>query len=223
MSDQMPYDELVQIATSLQTENEKLKGNNTNLHTNLTAQGAVEQNQQNLIQWQLDIGQELEFISHQLRGHVIKRDKQGNEFWAEPEDDEQKIFNERGAQEIEKVIRNYLIKNVLLSNYGIKEINQRVQQFANRIRRFIFLNFEEFGMDTPYKQKHFEMIVMNITDQVEAAFLRAMGGEERESLRRNIHITQTGTMGGQPYIPSVPTSSYQRGGGSKLNPVNWFR
>ncbi|MBU0467048.1 MAG: hypothetical protein KKD94_02455 [Nanoarchaeota archaeon] len=160
MTEQISYEELADIATNLHDENQRLKGDNTHLHTNLSAQSTVEQNQQNLIQWQLDIQQELEFISHQLRGHVIKRDDKGNEFWAEPEDDEQRIFNERGAQEIEKVIRNYLIKNVLLSNYGVKEINQRVEQFANRLRRFIFLNFEEFGMDSPYKQKHFEMIVM---------------------------------------------------------------
>ena len=223
MSDQPTYEELVGAVNAYEQEIRKGRSDNANLQQNLTAQSIIDNNQQGLIQYQLDIKEELELISHQLRGHVIKRTADGNEFWAEAEDDEQKIFNERGAQEIEKVIRNYLIKNVLLSNYGIKEINQRVEQFANRLRRFIFLNFEEFGMDTPYKQKHFEMVVMNVTDQVEAAFLRALGGEERDSIRRNIHVTQTGTTGGPPMIPSIPSSGYNRGGGSKLNPINWFR
>lgn len=221
MNEQPPsYEELLNYTQQLETQMQQTTGDNTKLHNAVTTQSINDAQQQNLVQWQLDIQQELDLISHQLRGHVVKRDDKGNEVWTEPDDEEQKIFNERGAQEIEKVIRNYLIKNVLLSNFELKEINQRVEQFANRLRRFIFLNFEEFGMDTLYKQKHFEMVVMNITDQIEAAYMRALGGEERESLRRNIHVTQTGSMNGQPtYYPSVTPQRT----GSKLNPFNWFR
>lgn len=218
---QASYEELVDHISALTRELKGKEGTTAELHQAATAQSIINHNQQNLIQWQLDISEELELIGHQLRGHVLKRDRDGNERWEEPGDDEQRIFNEKGAQEIEKVIRNYLIKNVLLSNYRIEEINQRVHQFANRIRRFIYLNFEDFGMDTEYKQKHFEMIVMNITDQVEAAFLRALGGQERESLRRNIHVTQTGSLDGSPYPPNIPNVSKPQG--SKLNPANWFR
>ena len=218
---QATYEDLVGHIDSLNRELRSKESQATDLHQTATAQSIVNQNQQNLIQWQLDISEELELIGHQLRGHVLKRDKSGNERWTEPEDDEQKIFNEKGAQEIEKVIRNYLIKNILLSNFDMEQINQRIHQFANRLRRFIYLNFEDFGMDTEYKQKHFEMIVMNITDQVEAAYMRALGGEERESLRRNIHVTQTGTMDGGGYIPQTP--GVQKPHGSKLNPMNWFR
>lgn len=212
MAEQPSYNEVYDQAVALERELNKTARERDGLHESATAQAVIEQNQQNLIEWQLNIETELEFISHQLRGHVLRNGK-----WCEPESNEQKIFNERGAQEIEKVIRNYLIKNVLLSNYSHDEINQRVMQFANRLRRFIFLNFEDFGMDTEYKQKHFEMIVMNLTDQIESAYLRAMGGEERESLRRNIHVTQSGSFGQQPMgaLPSMKPT------GSKLNPFNW--
>jgi hypothetical protein len=223
MRDLQPGEDMGEYIRNLEQELKQAHGDRSQLHEAATASSIINQNQQNLVKEQLDIGPELEFISHQLRGHVIKRDKEGNEFWAEPDDPEQKIFNERGAQEIEKLIRNYLMKNLLLSNYGIKEINQRVQQFANRLRRFIFLNFEEFGMDTEYKQKHFEMIVMNITDQIESAYLRALGGEERRSLRENIQVTQSGSFGTPMNIPNIPSVGPQRQGGSKLNPINWFR
>jgi len=222
MTDEEPtVNELVDHINKLTTQLQSKEQSSADLHNTATAQGIIQNNNQDLIRWQLDIQQELEFISHQLRGHVLKMGADGDTKWIEPEDPEQKIFNEKGAQEIEKVIRNYLIKNILLSNFGIDEINQRVEQFAQRLRRFIFLNFEDFGMDTEYKQKHFEMVVMNITDQIEAAYLRALGGEERESLRRNIMVTQTGTMGGTPALPNIP--SVQKPQGSRLNPANWFK
>jgi len=223
MTEQLPsYAQLVDHINKLENELKKSDVQNSELHDSQTASSIISQQQQNLVEWQLDIQQELEIIAHQLRGHVIKRDKKGNSFWTEPDDPEQKIFNERGAQEIEKVIRNYLIKNVLLSNYGINEINERIKQFAHRLRRFIYMNFEDFGMDTEYKQKHFEMIVMNITDQIESAYLRALGGEERRSLREHIQVHQSGTFGNQPYIPNIPQTDSHKGG-SKLNPINWFK
>jgi len=222
MDDQPTYDELATMVNQMDTELKNQSQKSTELHTAATANNIVQQNQQNLIEWQLNISEELEIIAHQLRGDVVVRRDDGSEYWSTAKDKAQRIFNEKGAQEIEKIIRNYLIKNVLLSNFGVKEINQRVLQFAHRLRRFIYMNFEEFGMDTEYKQKHFEMIVMNITDQVEAAYLRALGGQERESLRRNIQVTQSGNFGTHPGMyPSPQGVSRPQQSGSKFNPMNW--
>lgn len=224
MNDQPTYDELANMVNQMQSELQTQGQKASELHTAATASNIVQQQAQNLIEWQLNISEELEIISHQLRGDVIVRNRDGSEYWTSPKDPDQKIFNEKGAQEIEKIIRNYLIKNILLSNFGVKEINQRVFQFAHRLRRFIYMNFEDFGMDTEYKQKHFEMIVMNITDQVEAAYLRALGGQERESLRRNIQVTQSGTFGTHPGMyPSPQGISRPQNTGSKLNPMNWLK
>lgn len=178
--------------------------------------------QNSIVEWQLDLSKEFELIYHQLRGHVIKRDEDNNEFWAEPDDDEQKLLNEKGAQEIEKVVRNYLNKNVLLSNFDEKQIMQRVSQFAHRLRRFIYLNYEEFGLTTGYKQKHFEMLVMNIVDIVEAAYRRALGGMERESLTTIRQIIQSENIDNHNMSPP-PIMSSNNQGGSKLNPLNWFK
>ena len=125
-------------------------------------------------------------------------------------DEERKLLNERGAQEIEKIIRNYLNRNTLLSNYDIKTINQRMYQFSERLRRFIFLNYEEFGLTTDYKMKHFEMLVMNIADMVESAYLRALGGGERESLRTARQVFQTETPGKQMPYPGMGVGAPQQ-------------
>lgn len=241
--------------------------------------------QNSIVEWQLDLSKEFDLIYHQLRGHVIKRDKDGNEYWSEPTiykliaiiqdksnvryyydleintilkiknpngeeydldyttgkklaktldynnmflvekksleviDYEQKLLNEKGAQEVEKIIRNYLNKNILLSNYTQDQIYLRLSQFAHRIRRFIYLNYDEFGLDTYYKQKHFEMIVMNIVDTVDAAYHRALNGGERESLTTIRQIVQQETFDSSN---QQNTPQYQPSG-SKLNPMNWFR
>jgi hypothetical protein len=243
--------------------------------------------QQNIVEWQLDLSREFDLIYHQLRGHVIKRDKDGNEYWGEPTmkklikivrdqkgtkyyieqdlkiiikiknkdgsfydldysngrylyqrlieedltlikikpleviDHEQKLLNEKGAQEVEKIIRNYLNKNLLLSNFTLEEINFRLNQFSHRLRRFIYINYEEFGLDSYYKEKHFEMIVMNIVDVVEASYHRALNGEERQSLTTIRQIIQSETFdssgGMQQRMPQFKPA------GSKLNPLSWFK
>jgi hypothetical protein len=181
---------------------------------------SLQQYQNSIVEWQLDLSREFELIHHQLRGHVIKRDDKGNEYWAEPDDPEQKLLNEKGAQEVEKVIRNYLNKNTLLSNFTNELIMKRVGEFAHRLRRFIYLSYEEFGLDNYYRQKHFEMLVMNVVDMIEAAYYRAMNGLERESLTTIRSIIQQETVDNSQMSKFQPI---QQQGGSKLNPFNWFK
>lgn len=146
---------------------------------------------QNLIKWQLDIKGELEEIEHLLKGHRLKRDENGNEHWVEPTDPTEKLLNDKGVQEILKILRMYLNKNTILSNYDQIVIDQRLKQFAERLADLIFMSYEEFGLDTGYKEKHYHMIVMNITDMVESAYNRAFEGGERESFRTARTVTQT--------------------------------
>lgn len=201
---------------------------NSQLHNAVTQGSMLTGAEQNLIEWQLDLSKELELISHQLRGHVIKRDKEGNEYWGEPTimvdgkevvDEERILLNEKGAQEVEKIIRNYLNRNTLLSNFDEKTIKQRLEQFANRLRRFIFLHYEDFGLTTDYKMKHFEMIVMNVTDMVESAYYRALNGGERESLRTARQVTQSEGFGKPNNYPGINQGGQQK---SRWNPANWF-
>ncbi len=191
-------------------------------HGNVGVSTGFGQSQSSIVEWQLDLSKEFELIHHQLRGHIIKRkpnSEGGGEYWAEPDDPEQKLLNEKGAQEVEKVIRNYLNKNTLLSNFDLKTINHRVGQFAHRLRRFIYLNYEEFGLDSDYKQKHFEMLVMNIVDMVESAYYRALNGGERQSLTSVRQIIQQETYDGRQNQQMMPTQM----NGTKLNPLNWFK
>lgn len=192
-----------------------------NLGQSSTAFGGVDT--QNLVEWQLDFKKEILDIERLLRKQVIKRkdDGQGgvNEVYEDPKQSEQ-LFNERGVQAILELLRWYLNKNIILSNYDAEMIAIRVKQFAHALRRLIFLNYKEFGLDTKYKQKHYETIVMKLVDVVEASYNRALAGGERESLRTARMVTQNQPLGQSMQFPQT-NFPQQRRKFSMLNPFSW--
>jgi len=175
---------------------------------------------QNLVKWQLDIQEELERIEHLLRGHIPGYDDKGNEVWKESPIEEQ-VFNDRGVREILKILTWYLNKNFVLSNFSEEQIDQRVLQFANTLTDFIFINYEDFGLDTKEKMKHFPMVIMNIVNTVEASYNRALNGGERESLRTARTVNQTEPLGRFQDYPSMQSSTKNKF--SIFRPTTWGR
>lgn len=151
------------------------------------------ENSENLVKWQLDIKEELTRIEHLLRNHVPKADGRGNIYYEEPPED-QKLFNEKGVNEILNLLNWYLNKNIILSNFDEKTIKERCMEFQKRLANLIHDNYQDFGLNTKKKIKHVPMIVMNLTNTVEAAYNRAMNGGERESLRTARTVTQSEPM-----------------------------
>ncbi len=148
-----------------------------------------QEDNENLVKWQLDIKDELVRIEHLLRKHIPKTDKNGDVYYIEPEEKD-KLFNERGVNEILNLLAWYLNKNIILSNFSEEDINQRCKQFALFLKDFIFNNYQNFGLDNKDKIKHYPMVVMNVVNTVEAAYNRALNGGERESLRTARHVMQ---------------------------------
>ncbi len=172
---------------------------------------------ENLIQYQLDLKEELERVDHLLRGHVIKRDSEGNESWVEPEDDRLKPFNDYGVQLIMNIIQFYMNRNTLLSNYSEPMINIKMKDLADDINDLIYMKYEEMGMDTKEKRKLYSIIVRQLIDTIHSAYLRALHGGERESLRTARHVSQSiNPMGGLMGAPQ------QKQGGFKWHkPGTW--
>lgn len=152
--------------------------------------------QDNLIRWQLDIHEELQRIEHLLRKHIPKTDKDGNTYFVEPPKEDQ-IFNETGINEILNLLAWYLNKNILLSNFREEEIKIRCLQFHRTLTDFIFNNYQHFGLDNREKIKHYPIVVMNITNTIEASYNRALNGGERNSLRTARSVIQNDSMGMQ--------------------------
>jgi len=179
----------------------------TNLQqTQATAQAAVmEEQEKSMVLDQLDLSEELERIEHLLRGHIIKN----GEWDTDAAEDCPPSLNEYGVRVIMKFISFYLNKNKLLSNYDSETINSKMEDFSIELADLIFMKYREMGLDTSEKRKMYSIIVREIQDAVHDTYLRALGGKERDSLRKHWNITEN--MGG-----NNPANFNQRRSGMSL-------
>lgn len=105
--------------------------------------GFVPEKEQNLVEYQLDLKEELDRIYHLLSGHLLTR-KDGNETWEEPTDDRLKIFSEYGVKQIMNIISFYVNRNTLLSYYDEVTIKWKVRDFGIELADLIFNRYESF-------------------------------------------------------------------------------
>lgn len=168
----------------------------------------TEQTEKGLAEEQLDLAEEIETIEHLLRGHIIKRNDNGISYWEEDVESAFQVLNEEGVRSIMRTIRIYLSKRKLLSNYDEETINWKMEDFATRLADQIFMKYREMGFDTSEKRKMYETIHGEIVDAVHDIYLRALGGKERDSIRKHWNIQEN--MNGTPQ------------GGIKLGQRNFF-
>lgn len=170
----------------------------------------------NLIEFQLDIKEELERIERLLRKHVPKIDDKGRMHYQKPNKEEE-LFNERGVNEILNLLAWYLNKNIILSNFSEEDIQIRMKQFGYELIDLIFNNYEAFGLNDKEKIKYYPITIINIINTIEASYYRALNGGERESLRTARSVTQSvdGTSG-QMVLSSMQNKK------SLFKPSTWF-
>lgn len=171
----------------------------------------------NLAKWQLELNDILERAEHLLRGDKIEI-KGGNVIWVACDREEDRTFNEHGVRLIMHFIHMYVNRNTIMSNYDNETINDKVFDFGVQLSDFIFTNCEELGMTSEKKQERYDMICLEITDMVHSAYLRALGGKERESLTKTTSVHQTMNPGMQ--MPGMMGQPYKQK--SALKPWTWF-
>jgi len=206
----------------------------------------------NIIEFQLNLQDELDRIYHLLKGDIMVRDDDGNERWTEPDDDRLKILSDYGVKQLMNIIYFYINKNTLLSNYNEEIIFWKVRDFGMELADLVFNRYEAFfsyptaeelyniykpiaeeqGLnftdDQLYnkcvqwskeelqsKLRHYPIIIQSLVDSVHSTYLRALGGEERESLRRNTNIHAT-------YDNSQP-QQYQQSKFGMFKPSTWTK
>ena len=94
--------------------------------------------------------------------------------------------------------------NEIIKKQVIKEIEERIEHEMETIR-------EQLIKD---KLKNFDLIMRQVQDCVHSAYLRALFGAERRTLREHIHISEN--LG---YRPPTGKNKQQ----SSYNPVSWMR
>lgn len=102
----------------------------------------IEEQEKSMVKEQLDLDSVIKQIDHLLRGHIIKRMKDGSEVWVEPEDRNMIILSEYGVQFIVNSIRFYLNQNTLLSNYEETVIYNKMEDFATALADAVFMEYE---------------------------------------------------------------------------------
>jgi len=201
-------EEIQQAVQQLEQENPLMASYNKTMQNTLpTSSNTLVSSgygQDNLIKWQLELDSILERIEHILRGDRPTM-VDGNLIFLPAKDDKEKIFNDLGVSEIMRILSIYLNRNTILSNYDEDTIKWKVLDFGNEISDLIFLKYEALGLDTLEKRKRYPMIIREIIDTVHSAYLRALNGGERDSLRqaRQIHQTETFGQGQMPHSSGI--------------------
>lgn len=180
--------------------------------------GMYESNpEDNLVKWQLNLEEEKDRIFHLLKAHRKVVNEKGEEMWAEPLDSNSAILNDYGVDYIMGLLESFLNRNIILSNFDLKRINQMCLDLSNQVIEDIYNDYEKMGLDTDEKRKKYPILVFKIIYNVEAALRRAMDNGERRSLRAIMTITQNETpmrMQNFPVTGQVPRRRL-------LHPTTW--
>ena len=166
----------------------------------------------NLIKWQLELDSILERIEHMLRGDKPTY-RNGNILWMPPKNENERIMNEYGIAEIMRVLLNYVNRNTVLSNYREEVINTKMLDLGTDLTDLVFLKYDDFGLDTLQKRKLYPIIIRELVDICHSAYLRALHGGERESLREARQVTQM-------EHPMMPNINFNTGSQQKKGIIN---
>jgi hypothetical protein len=170
---------------------------------------------EDLIKWQLELDNILERIDHLLRAQTLEF-KDGNVIWIAAKSEKDQIMNNYGVNEILRILSMYLNRNTILSNYTEEQVEFKTYDVGNEISDLILNKYEEMGLDTYDKMVMYPMIIRELVDIIHSAYLRALKGGERESLREARHITQSLPIAGaMPFMP-------QQKERSPLNPARYL-
>lgn len=244
MLDQQQMQEVERYVKGVERERDEAIDNVADATRNVNSIFQTPENE-NIIQWQLDLQEQLDNIGHSLRGHVIDTDTNGTPIWKEPVDKEDIIFTEYGVQEILRFLLQYLNKNTILSNYSEEIINYKVYDAGWVLMDLIFNRYEKFlyvtskndllkknpnltesdikkiqGDQRKEKLKHYESSLRPVIDAIHSAYLRALNGGERESLRSARILTQTENPNVQSMGMNMMPGVQQKK--SILKPNTWF-
>jgi len=133
------------LLRQLDNENRRLEDENADYKNVITNQLGMTGNEDNanLIKWQLDMTEDLDRIHHLLKGDRRVHDKKGNIVYLAQEDENLRPFNDFGVDVIMNVIQFYLNRNTILSNYDDNTIKWKVLDFGDRIADLIFNRYED--------------------------------------------------------------------------------
>ncbi len=172
-----------------------------------------------IARYQLELNDLLEQTEHILKGDVVVW-QDGMKIWEANPHPENNPLNQEGIRKIMLELQNYINRHIILGDYEMSDINRIMKDYGKKLADFIFMKYEEMGMDTEEKRQEYATIVMNVVNLVYGSYARAKDGGERRSLREMIQQQYTHqTMG-------AGMQQQMQGGGQQkqrgiLNPMRY--
>ena len=177
----------------------------------------AQQQDTNLIAYQLGLDEILDRIEHLLKGDIVEEDGEGNIIYKPSKNEDLIVLNDYGVKLIMNLISFYLNRNTILSHHNSDRIYEILYDLGFELADLIYISYDKMGMNTKQKQARHIMLTMNILHTIESTYNRALYGGERDSLREARVVTQTDSMGN---IMRAQTPQ-RKTGWSRLNPANW--
>lgn len=179
------------------------------------------QNMDDIARYQLELNDLLEQTEHILKGDIVTIEN-GTKIWSENPEPDKNPLNREGVRKIMLELQNYINRHIILGDYEENDINRIMKDYGKKLADFIFMKYEEMGMDTEEKRQEYASLVMNCVNLVYGSYARAKDGGERRSLREMInqqytHNTQGVGMGMGMATPQQ--HQHQRG---ILNPMRYI-
>lgn len=209
------------------------KAKNTEYEAHISNTSFNNQENSNLVQWQVNTDDILDMIEHFLKGDV-QVTEEGNTYYTAPTklireeikgkltgkevevpDEDLIILNSYGVNSLMHILGNYINRNTTLSFYDEDRINEILADLGDELNKFIMCNYEKMGMDTEFKKSKYELIVLTILHSMESAYRKALGGRTMEEINRNTNIIQSESLGGMR-MASMPKKKW-----SLFNPKTW--
>ena len=172
-------------------EKEQLHGSETpygnDPRNNSQTSAFSSKNMDDIARYQLELNDLLEQTEHILKGDIVVWTNV-MKIWKANPNPKLNPLNEEGIRKIMLDLQYYINRHIILGDYDEEDINRIMKDYGKKVNDFIFMKYEEMGMDTEEKRQEYASIVMNIVNLVYASYSRAKDGGERRSLREMISI-----------------------------------
>jgi len=121
---------------------------------------------------QLECEQTLSDISHLLRQDVYKWDEEKQIMdWFSIEDQKKRVLTDDGVDKIMQVMKSYINKETLLSNFDEKMIMRRMLEFSLAMSAMLFMKYEIY-FRTPTIDECYEILKKRLEDKLKIREMR---------------------------------------------------
>ena len=144
-----------QLAGAVTEQNQRLASN----------QYYLAEAEKNLIVAQLEVDETLSYIYHLLRQDVLVFDSEGNSSWKPIPNSKDRILTDYAIDSLMKLMRSYINKETLLSNFDEKKVRRRMLEFSLALNANMFMKYELY-FRTPSFEECKEILRERIEEQV---------------------------------------------------------